>query len=98
MNENEMMVDVEINEEEMTEESGSTSLPKGAVAGIIGLVGAGVAGAAIAIKKSGGVKGIKSKVAEKNVARLEKKLEKAYTKIKTDEKEVVKVEAEVIEE
>lgn len=98
MNENEMMVDVEINEEETNEERESTSLPKGAVAGIIGLVGAGVAGAAIAIKKSGGVKGIKSKVAEKNVARLEKKLEKAYTKIKTDEKEVVKVEAEVVEE
>lgn len=97
MNENEMMVDVEINEE-INEECENTSLPKGAIAGVIGLVGAVAAGSAIAAKKSGGVKGIKSKVAEKRIASLEKKLEKAYTKIKTDEKEVVKVEAEVIEE
>lgn len=100
MNENEMMVEVEENQiEETFEECGTSRVPKGAIAGVVGVLGAGIAGAVIATKKAGGLKGITSKVNEKKAARLEKKLEKVYSKIEENKNsvEVVEVEAEVVE-
>lgn len=99
MNENEMMVEVENYDEGNFEEyETSGGIPVVAkVIGVVGLVGGAVAGAAVGIKKAGGVKGLSSKWNEKKAARLEKKLEKCYTKINTSD-EPIEVEAKVVED
>lgn len=100
MNENEMMVEVEENlNEETYEECGTSRVSGGAIAAGLGVLGALAAGAVIAVKKTGGPKAVKSKMAEKKAARLEKKLEKVYSKIEENKNsdEIVEVEAEVVE-